>query len=124
MDIKHGWFYLADLNPRRGTEPGKTRPVLVIQTDLLNQVEHPSSIILPLTTQIQDSVHPLRVRIPLTHLGFDIESDVMIDQIRTIDNRRFYRGDTDVLIKTISQIEPQIFEEIERCLLQVLDITP
>jgi len=41
MDIKRGWIYLADLNPRRGTEPGKTRPVLVLQTDMLNKVALP-----------------------------------------------------------------------------------
>jgi mRNA-degrading endonuclease toxin of MazEF toxin-antitoxin module len=32
--------YLADLNPRAGTQPGNARPVLVIQTDLLNDVGH------------------------------------------------------------------------------------
>jgi mRNA interferase MazF len=36
MDIERGWFYLADLNPTYGTEPGKSRLVLVIQTDLVN----------------------------------------------------------------------------------------
>ena len=29
-------LWLADLNPRRGTQPGKTRPVLVVQTDLVD----------------------------------------------------------------------------------------
>jgi len=43
MDIERGWFYLADLDPQRGTEPGKTRPVLVLQTDLLNQHGHPQN---------------------------------------------------------------------------------
>ena len=124
MDIKRGWFYLADLNPRRGTEPGKTRPVLVIQTDLLNEIEHPSSIILPLTTQIQHNAQPLRIHIPATHPGFDVASDVMIDQIRAIDNRRFYRYNTEDLIKSISQIDASLLGEIEGCLLQVLDISP
>ena len=35
MRIRRGSLYLADLDPRRGSEPGKVRPVLVIQTDLL-----------------------------------------------------------------------------------------
>ena len=42
MTIKKFHLYLADLNPRMGTEPGKTRPVVVIQTDLLNPT-HPST---------------------------------------------------------------------------------
>ena len=36
--VRRGALYLADLSPRRGSEPGKVRPVLVIQTDLLNQI--------------------------------------------------------------------------------------
>lgn len=44
-------IYLADLNSQFGTEPGKIRPVIVIQTDMLNQI-HPSTIVLPVTTKI------------------------------------------------------------------------
>jgi mRNA interferase MazF len=123
MTITRGWIYLADLNPKRGTEPGKTRPVLVIQTDLLNNVQHPSSVILPITTQIQNNAAPLRVRIPAGHPGFDSDSDIMVDQIRAIDNRRFYRGDTDTLIKKITLVNSAILQEIERCLKLVLDIS-
>ncbi|MFN2427725.1 MAG: type II toxin-antitoxin system PemK/MazF family toxin, partial [Candidatus Binatia bacterium] len=43
MKIRRGVLYLADLSPRLGTEPGKTRPVLVVQTDLLNETGHPST---------------------------------------------------------------------------------
>ena len=52
MRIHRGWLYLADLSPRRGSEPGKTRPVLVIQTDLLNETSHPSTWVLPCTTRL------------------------------------------------------------------------
>lgn len=75
MKLQRGWFYLADLNPRQGPEPGKTRPVLVVQTDLLNQVGHPSSLIIPVTTNIQDDAKPLRVRIKAGCDGFHIDSD-------------------------------------------------
>lgn len=43
-------IWVADLNPRMGTEPGKRRPVVILQTDLLNESNHPSTIICPLTT--------------------------------------------------------------------------
>jgi mRNA interferase MazF len=122
MDILRGWFYLADLNPQRGTEPGKTRPVLVIQTDMLNTVQHPSTVILPITTQIQDDATPLRVRIPAGHPGFDIDSDIMIDQIRAVDNLRFYRGNTQKLIKKIAPATDTIMREAERCLMLLLDM--
>ena len=86
-------------NNSRPHQKRKTRPVLVIQTDLLTRSDHPSCIVLPLTPQVQETSEPLRVHIPPSHAGFDRASDVMIDQIRAIDNRRLYRGNTGVLIK-------------------------
>jgi hypothetical protein len=38
--IKKYEIWLANLDPRIGTEPGKTRPVLIVQTDILNKI-HP-----------------------------------------------------------------------------------
>ena len=63
MKIQRGRLYLADLNPRLGTEPGKTRPVLVVQTDLLNEADHPSTWVLPCTTRLAGD-NLLRVPLP------------------------------------------------------------
>lgn len=122
MDIERGWFYLADVNPRHGTEPGKTRPVLVIQSDLLNQVGHPSTVIVPITTNIQDDAEPLRVRIHAGSPGFQIDSDLMIDQVRAIDNRRLYRGNTTTIIKKIAPADTKILQKVEECLKKVCDL--
>ncbi len=46
--MKQFEIWLADLNPTIGTEAGKTRPVLIIQTNLLNEIPHPSTIIIPI----------------------------------------------------------------------------
>jgi mRNA interferase MazF len=83
-------LYLADLDPRLGTEAGKTRPVLVIQTDLLNEAEHPSTWILPCTTRLAGE-NLLRVPLPQGIAGNREDCEVMIDQSRSIDNRRFVR---------------------------------
>ena len=88
--VEHGALYTADLSPRRGTEPGKSRPVLVIQTDLLNAVRHPSTWVLPCTTKIAGE-SLLRVRLPRGIAGNATECEIMIDQSRAIDNRRFRR---------------------------------
>jgi mRNA interferase MazF len=90
MEIKKWHVYLADLNPRRGTEPGKTRPVVVVQTDLLNSI-HPSTIICPITTNVQPEAQFLRVHLAKGEGGLTEKSDVMVDQLRAIDNRRFIR---------------------------------
>lgn len=50
MVIKQFEIWMADLIPQIGTEPGKTRPVLVIQTNLLNKIPHPSTIVCPIQT--------------------------------------------------------------------------
>lgn len=81
-------IYLADLNPRIGTEPGKIRPVVVVQTDLLNDV-HRSTIVCPFTTKIAKEAEILRVHVPKRESGLDKDSDIMVDQIRAIDNHRF-----------------------------------
>jgi len=90
MEIKKWHVYLADLNPRRGTEPGKVRPVVVVQTDLLNGL-HPSTVVCPLTTKVQPRARFLRVHLTIGEAGLKEQSDIMVDQIRAIDNRRLLR---------------------------------
>lgn len=87
MAFKRGAIYLANFNPSMGTEAGKTRPCVVIQSDLLNEAEHPSTTVLPLTTQLIDDAAPLRYRIK-SRDKLKADSDIMLDQTRTIDNRR------------------------------------
>ena len=88
MTIQRGGIYIADLNPAHGTEPGKTRPVVVVQTDLLNQASHPSTIVCPLTTRVRKNAPLFRVPVPKEMSGLSEDSDILVDQIRAIDNRR------------------------------------
>ena len=71
-----------------GTEPGKKRPVVVVQTDLLNEV-HPSTVVCPVTSQVKPGIAILRVRV--TKGGLDKPSDILVDQVRAIDNRRLLK---------------------------------
>jgi mRNA interferase MazF len=87
MKIKQFDIWIADLEPQRGTETGKVRPVLIVQTNLLNN-EHPSSVVCPITTNVQKDSEILRVHIKKGTSNLKVESDIMIDQIRAIDNRR------------------------------------
>jgi mRNA interferase MazF len=88
MKIKQFEIWTADLNPQKGTEPGKIRPVLIVQTDLLNSL-HPCTIICPITTNIVKESDILRVHIKKGISNMQKPSDLMIDQIRAIDNKRF-----------------------------------
>ncbi len=85
--IKRGEIYLANLNPKKGKEVGKLRPVLVVQTDMLNEVSHPTVIILPLSTRLVDDAYPLRFRIKKRD-KLERDSDILCDQIRAIDVQR------------------------------------
>ena len=122
MDIERSWVYLANLEPRQGSEPGKTRPVLVLQTDLLNGIGHPSTIVIPLTARVIDDAYPLRVRIAAGSRGFRADSDILIDQIRAIDNRRLFDATTGEILKRIAPAPPGVLEQVEDCLKHVLDL--
>jgi len=89
-EIRKWNVYLANLSPRFGTKPGKTRPVVVVQTDLLNS-RHPSTIVCPLTTHIHPQSNILRVHLRKGEARLMEKSDIMIDQLRAIDNRRFLK---------------------------------
>lgn len=89
--FKTGDIWLANLNPSRGTEPGKTRPVLILQDQTLLDIEHPSTVIIPLTTRLVEDAEPLRIRLKAKN-NLKKESDLLIDQIRAIDNKRLVEG--------------------------------
>jgi mRNA interferase MazF len=106
-------IWLADLNPRFGTEPGKKRPVLIVQTNLLNNI-HPSTIICPLTSNVYPDVTILRVNLEDGISNMKNDSAVMIDQIRAIDNRR--------LIKKIGSLPTHLADQVKENLGIILDI--
>lgn len=115
MEIKQFEIWIADLNPRIGIEPGKKRPVLIVQSDLLNKLGHPSTLICPLTTNVKTESEILRV-----HLKHEIEalekaSDIMIDQIRAIDNKR--------LVKKIGHLPENLKIKVKNNLEIIFDLS-
>jgi mRNA interferase MazF len=112
---KRGEIWLADLNPRRGTEPGKTRPVLIVQAQALLDAEHPSTLVVPLTTLLVDAAEPLRIRIRASG-SLRKDSDALIDQVRSIDNRRLVRG-------PLLRLPAQQMDALGHALLEVLELT-
>ena len=114
MSIKQFEIWIADLNPQIGTEPEKTRPVLIVQTNLLNKIPHPSTIICPITTNVKKDSNILRVHIKKGVANLNENCDVMIDQVRVIDNQR--------LIKKIGDLPIDIKELVKENLLITLDL--
>jgi mRNA interferase MazF len=115
MSIKQFEIWLADLNPQIGTEPGKTRPVLIVQTNLLNKIPHPSTIVCPLTTNVKKDSEILRVHLKKGMAKLYQDSDIMIDQIRSIDNKRLIKkvGDLPRELTEMTKENVQIIMDLE-----------
>ncbi len=114
MVIKQFEIWIADLNPRIGTEPRKTRPVVVIQTNLLNRIPHLSTIVCPITSKVKQESEILRVHLRKGTAGINQDCDIMIDQIRAIDNNRLTKRIgflPDELIDTLKENIRIIFED-------------
>jgi mRNA interferase MazF len=89
------------------------RPVLVIQTDLLNGAQHPSTWVLPCTTSLSGE-NLLRVLLPRGIAGNREDCEVMMDQSRSIDNRRF--------LKLLKPLPASILREVEEKLRRLADL--
>lgn len=107
MTIKQYEIWVANLDPRHGTETGKTRPVLIVQTNLLNKI-HPSTLICPLTTNVQPESEILRIHLKKGIARIKEDCDIMIDQIRAIDNRRLVRKVGDLPKEYIEMVKDNI----------------
>jgi len=114
MQVKRFEIWVADLNPQIGTEPGKTRPVLIVQTNLLNKIPHPSTIICPLTTNTQKESEILRVHIKKGIANLNENCDIMIDQVRAIDNKR--------LLKKLGELPENLTNKVKENLAIILDL--
>lgn len=89
--VRRGEVWVANLNPNRGHEIGKVRPVLVVQADELTAAGTPMVIVLPLTTQVHPSFRLWRITV--TARGRLLKDcQVVVDQPRALDRDRFGDG--------------------------------
>jgi mRNA interferase MazF len=96
--------YLADLDPTRGGEIAKTRPVVVVSLDAMNR--HLDTVVVcPLTTRL----HPRwRSRIQCVCAGR--KAEIAVDQIRTITKERLGRRLDRLEPSTAAQVRQIITE--------------
>jgi mRNA interferase MazF len=109
-----GEIWIGNLDPRRGTEPGNIRPVPIVQAQTLINADHPSPLVVPLTTNLVDNAEPLRIRIAAQSL-LRRDSDLLIDQLTAIDNRFLLQG-------PLLQVERAMMERVAAALREVLDL--
>ncbi|WP_297433046.1 type II toxin-antitoxin system PemK/MazF family toxin [Sulfurimonas sp.] len=108
--VSRGDIWLVNLNPvKKNNEVGKVCPALVLQSDELNAGAYPTSVILPISTQLIDDAEPLRYRVKAQD-KLQQDSDVLIAQIRSIDNSRFIEKLTHLSLQETNYIKSLLDE--------------
>jgi mRNA interferase MazF len=87
---------------------------LAIQTNLLNKIPHPSTIVCPITTKVSKDTEILRVHLKKGTANLNQACDIMIDQIWAIDNKR--------LTKRIGVLPEDLIEIVKGNIKIVLDL--
>ena len=120
-EVLRGELWSVDFEPQsHREEPGKTgRPALVLQSDALNRAGHGSTIVIPGTSQLAvvvgggggdgDAYFPLRVRLAASGgTGLRLATDLLIDQVRAVSNRR--------LLKRLGVVDAPLLARVEQAL--------
>ena len=106
MDIRRGHVYIVDFNPRVRTKPGKLRPAVVIQSDLINEAGYPSSVVIPTTTRMVENPGILRQRLKKGKAGLEEDNDLLLSQLIAVANESFR--------KEIGILPQELMEELEK----------
>jgi mRNA interferase MazF len=105
--VKRGDVFFADLSPVVGSEQGGVRPVLILQNDIGNRFS-PTVIIAAITAQIQKAKLPTHVEIDSKKYGFERDSVILLEQIRTIDKQR--------LTDKITHLDEEMMDKVDEAL--------
>lgn len=101
---KRGEVWLVQLDPTRGQEIQKTRPAVVISSELFAPI--PIRIVIPVTKwQPKFGNHPFMVYIKRTEEnGLDQDSAGNVLQVRSISVERF--------VSCLGQVSPKVLREL------------
>ena len=106
--VRLGEVWVANLNPNRGREIGRVRPVLVVQGDWLTDAQSRTVVVLPLTSDVRPEVHPLRVTV-VARGRLRADSQVIVEQPRTLDRDRVGDGPlTELTVAEMSHVEESL----------------
>jgi mRNA interferase MazF len=104
---RRGEIYLVNFDPTVGAEIRKIRPALVLQNDIANRYS-PITIVAAVTSKFDESLYPTEVLVSAPEGGLDVDSVVLLNQIRTIDKSR--------LVRRLGAIRASTMERVERSL--------
>lgn len=108
--VRRGDVVVANLNPTIGVEIKKTRPVIVVSNDSINQLSQ-LVVVVPLT---KNTAHlsPSHAVIPKGVARLTFTSKAVTEQIKAVDKRR--------LVKRLGSLPPGLLTQVERALKNTL----
>lgn len=87
--IYRGDLFFANLNPVKGSEQGGKRPVVILQNDVGNKFS-PTVIVAAITSRTRKKVN-MPTHVPLDNAALEKDSQVLLEQIRTLDKTRLIK---------------------------------
>ena len=113
--IKRGDVYYVDLDPVKGHETGKARPVVVIQNDIGNMYS-PTTIVAIITEYSEKKAsYPICVTIKKGK-GLKKDSIVNLSQIRTIDKKR-------LKAPKITKLSDKVIKKVDKAIMSGLGLS-
>lgn len=112
--MRRGDVCWADLGDPVGSEPGFRRPVLVVQSDLINRSKLATIIVLALTSNLEQKKLPGCVLLRDSETGLPKDSVANATQLRTIDRMR--------LTEQVGQLDDVTMYLIDNELRSVLEL--
>lgn len=110
---RRGEVYLVSFDPTRGAEIRKTRPALVVQNDIANR-HSPITIVAAITSQFEEPLYPTEVIVQVREGGLQVDSVVLLNQIRSIDKQR--------LLRRLGKLSPETMRRVDRALILSLGL--
>ncbi len=108
--VKRGDVVVANLDPTVGVEIKKTRPVIVLSNDSINQFSQ-LVVVVPLTKNTAH-VSPSHTVIPRGVARLSFASKAVTEQVKALDKRR--------LVKRLGSLPPSLMAQVERALKNTL----
>ena len=110
VTVRRGDIVVANLDPTVGVEIKKTRPVIVLSNDSINQYSQ-LVVVVPLT---KNTAHlsPSHTLIPKGVARLAFPSKAVTEQIKAVDKKR--------LVKRLGSLTPALLTEVERALKNTL----
>ena len=112
--VKRGEIWWADLPPAGGSEPGFTRPVLVIQSNAFNNSAISTVIVAIITSNLKRAQAPGNVLLLAKNSGLPKDSAVNVSQVIAIDR--------SILRDKAGQLSSQIMDRVSEGLKLVLNL--